>query len=87
MELFEDKKLTIPWVNTTFINLVNGDDPSHAYLNITTYETERETWLREVYIKATTLGGKTNSHVPIHVDITIVEAFNDEEVNHSPQFS
>jgi hypothetical protein len=86
MELFKDALLTIPWTNTTFINLVNGDDPSQAYLNITTYEAERITWLRDVYIKATTLGGNTNSHAPIHVDITIVETFNETEVNHSPQF-
>ena len=86
LELFEDADLTIPWVNTTFINLVNGDDPSNAYLIITTYETERETWLREVYMKATTVGGKTNAHRPIHVDITIIETFNETEVNHSPNF-
>ena len=86
LTVFEDRYLTIPWNNTSFINLVNGDDPSVAYLNITTYETERETWLREIYVLATTIGGQNHSHEPIHVDITIVETFNETEVNHSPQF-
>jgi hypothetical protein len=85
--MFEDSKLTIPWTNTSFINLINGDDPYNAYLDITTYETDRETWRREVYIKATTVGGITSISIdPIHIDITIVETFNDREVNHAPQF-
>lgn len=58
-----------------------------------TYEENRETrptadtWIKHFYLKATTLGGKTNQNDPIHFKITIVERFNDVEVNHAPIFS
>lgn len=39
------------------INLVDGHDPWNAYINITTYETERYTWIKDFYILVTTLGG------------------------------
>lgn len=87
MAAFEDPELTIPWTNTSHISLVNGNDPANAYLNITTFEDVRETWLREIYVVATTVGGATNAQRPIHVDITIIETFNETEVNHSPLFS
>jgi hypothetical protein len=60
MEVFEDAAFTIPWTNTSQIALYNGDIPSMAYLSVTTYEVNRTTWLRDIYIKATTVGGATN---------------------------
>ena len=43
------------------------------------------TWVRTIYVRATTLGGKTS--YPVQIRITIAETVSRAQVNHAPQFA
>ena len=47
------------WTQTDIVNLINGDNPEQAYLNITTFEEDRTSWIKNFYLMATTMGGVT----------------------------
>jgi hypothetical protein len=85
-ELYEDDQLTVPWTNTSHVEMLNPNDPYSGLIDVTTYEEDRYTWVRHIYLKATTLGGISNAKA-IHFKLTIVEIFDDEEVDHAPIFS
>lgn len=90
-----------PWSNTDEIKLVNGEDPDNAYLNITTFEEDRATWIKHFCLMATTLGGVTSNNdnvddrytngtkrnaYPIHFKVTILKTLDSGTINHAPQF-
>lgn len=83
-EAFEDASMQNPWVNTSIIDPRNLSTPDSAYMNIATFEHTRYTWWKDIYLKASTVGGISNS-VPIHIQIEIVPSIeNKTEINFAP---
>ena len=94
-DAFQDAGCTQPWTDIASISLLNQTIPEQAYLNVTTWETlyynlikqqmpTSLTWVRSIYVRATTLGGKTSS--PVQIRITIAKTVSKVQVNHAPQF-
>ena len=89
------------WTQTDIVNLINGDNPEQAYLNITTFEEDRTSWIKDFYLMATTMGGVTSNNdnvsevyqngtksntYPIHFRVTIIKSIDSDLINHAPKF-